>query len=636
VRKLRIFAFIILAAAILPAATTGQRPEHQKKKDAGPRRSPLPGWFYELDADGDGQIGLHEWRDGGNDDDEFRKYDLNGDGFITAEELRRYLETPVELQFQNGQANYKGAAKEADEEYRGKKSFKILSIKLEQGQTYRINHRSQAFQAFLYLEDSSRNLLAENSSPNVGGNSQIVFRAAKSGLYRLIATSQGGYRTGDFSLSVRVGRILPKGLPSWFEQLDQDGDGQVGVHEWRAAGRDPEEFRKYDLNADGFITVEELLHFLKKPVHLQLKNGRVVYNGAVKEADQEYRRKKSYKIFTIRLEHGRTYQFDLKSAEFQSFLFLEDFGGNLLAENSSENVGAHSRLVFRAGRTGTYRVIATSLGGYRTGNIVLSVRFDRILPKSLTWFEAMDADGDGQIGLYEWRAAGKDLDEFRRYDLNGDGFITADEFLRFSKMPLDLQIDNSYATYTGVIKEADEEYRGKRSYKIFTIRLDYGRTYQIEHMSKAFHAFLFLEDSEGKPLAENASPEVGDKSRIVFHASKAGVYRIIATSGAGVRTGDFTLSVSIEHVLSGFQRNGLPAPKNNQPPPKNNQPPPKNNQPPPKGLPSWFKELDTDGDGQIGLYEWEAAGGEVDDFEKFDLNGDGFITAAEVLRFLNR
>jgi Ca2+-binding EF-hand superfamily protein len=52
------------------------------------------------------------------------------------------------------------------------------------------------------------------------------------------------------------------------------------------------------------------------------------------------------------------------------------------------------------------------------------------LPKELPpWFKELDTDKDGQVALYEWRRAGKDLDEFLEWDRNNDGFITAEEAL---------------------------------------------------------------------------------------------------------------------------------------------------------------------------------------------------------------
>jgi hypothetical protein len=52
----------------------------------------------------------------------------------------------------------------------------------------------------------------------------------------------------------------------------------------------------------------------------------------------------------------------------------------------------------------------------------------------------------------------------------------------------------------------------------------------------------------------------------------------------------------------------------------------------PPNLPAWFAQYDTDQDGQIGLYEWKAAGQPIAQFLEMDRNGDGFLTPDEVLR----
>jgi hypothetical protein len=48
------------------------------------------------------------------------------------------------------------------------------------------------------------------------------------------------------------------------------------------------------------------------------------------------------------------------------------------------------------------------------------------------WKELDDEPKDGQISLYEWRKAGKSLEEFKEWDRNDDGLITPQEAL--SKM----------------------------------------------------------------------------------------------------------------------------------------------------------------------------------------------------------
>jgi hypothetical protein len=60
----------------------------------------------------------------------------------------------------------------------------------------------------------------------------------------------------------RVGK-LPKELPPWFAQLDKDKDAQVGLYEWKAAGRAVKDFLDMDQNGDGFLTPDEVLRFEK-------------------------------------------------------------------------------------------------------------------------------------------------------------------------------------------------------------------------------------------------------------------------------------------------------------------------------------------------------------------------------------
>jgi Ca2+-binding EF-hand superfamily protein len=50
------------------------------------------------------------------------------------------------------------------------------------------------------------------------------------------------------------------------------------------------------------------------------------------------------------------------------------------------------------------------------------------------WFSKLDKDKKGQVSLFEWRKAGRDIAEFEEMDLNGDGLLTADEYLRWAKM----------------------------------------------------------------------------------------------------------------------------------------------------------------------------------------------------------
>lgn len=63
-------------------------------------------------------------------------------------------------------------------------------------------------------------------------------------------------------VAMRYGK-LPQGLPSWFDELDTDKDGQVSLYEWRKAGKETKEFIEMDLNGDSLITADEYLRFMR-------------------------------------------------------------------------------------------------------------------------------------------------------------------------------------------------------------------------------------------------------------------------------------------------------------------------------------------------------------------------------------
>jgi hypothetical protein len=62
-------------------------------------------------------------------------------------------------------------------------------------------------------------------------------------------------------VAVRYGK-LPAGLPDWFTEDDSDKDGQIGLYEWRQAGKDLRDFAEMDLNNDDLISPQEYLRYV--------------------------------------------------------------------------------------------------------------------------------------------------------------------------------------------------------------------------------------------------------------------------------------------------------------------------------------------------------------------------------------
>jgi hypothetical protein len=66
---------------------------------------------------------------------------------------------------------------------------------------------------------------------------------------------------------------LPRELPAWFRTVDTNQDAQISLYEWRMSGRSIAEFQRMDRNGDGFLTVEEVLYFLRQRGDLTAGNG---------------------------------------------------------------------------------------------------------------------------------------------------------------------------------------------------------------------------------------------------------------------------------------------------------------------------------------------------------------------------
>jgi hypothetical protein len=82
--------------------------------------------------------------------------------------------------------------------------------------------------------------------------------------------------------------------------------------------------------------------------------------------------KSPHQVHTMKMKAGKTYQIDLVSRAFDSFLRLEDSAGKELAKDDDGGGFPNARIVFKAPKDDTYRIIVTNLDS-KTGDYTLTI-----------------------------------------------------------------------------------------------------------------------------------------------------------------------------------------------------------------------------------------------------------------------
>jgi Ca2+-binding EF-hand superfamily protein len=177
---------------------------------------------------------------------------------------------------------------------------------------------------------------------------------------------------------------------SMMKRYDKNGDGVLDKTEWSQMSGDPE---KYDRNHDGKITLDELVDSLKN------------WNRPTDDSS-------AAKPAAVATSSRPAASSSAPAGDAQAAAAGAQGGRNGGPGNRRD--GANGRNSLASG-----------------GKHYLSPK--ERLPEGLPdWFNSSDADGDGQVSMHEFASPLTDekLAEFAKYDLNGDGFITADEVLK--------------------------------------------------------------------------------------------------------------------------------------------------------------------------------------------------------------
>lgn len=223
---------------------------------------------------------------------------------------------------------------------------------------------------------------------------------------------------GDLALENKFDQKTIDSVNSMLERYDKDKNGFLDNYEWSGARwRTPPEGS--DLNKDGKL---DRLELAKRVSGFSSEPKQEGSEGGSRESGDGDDIKKNAKSMMYQYDKDKSGYLE-KSEWFKSD--LADYDKNKDGKISSDELAARiSRFASRS-----------SFSSRGDGEKVDTYRFltplER-LPKGLPdWFNANDADEDGQIHMSEYSVVWSEskAEEFARYDLNGDGFITPKEAL---------------------------------------------------------------------------------------------------------------------------------------------------------------------------------------------------------------
>jgi hypothetical protein len=197
----------------------------------------------------------------------------------------------------------------------------LYSFHFTEGRTYTIDLRSDAFDAYLRLEDPSGKIVAEDDDSGGGKtmhDARIVYKAPRSGNFTVVCTSYNSNAKGPYTLTI--------------------------VHD----GQGKEEKRDFLLDVKDKLTKED-----------------------PKDKDRGNIFCKKYKL---EMKPKTTYVIELVSKDFDAFLRLENADGKeLKRDDDGFGEGLNARIIFDCDQAGTYVIYATSFEENATGAFHLRV-----------------------------------------------------------------------------------------------------------------------------------------------------------------------------------------------------------------------------------------------------------------------
>ena len=226
-----------------------------------------------------------------------------------------------------------------------------------------------------------------------------------------------------------------------------------------------------------------------------------------------------YKIFTFQGTAGQTVTIDLMSADFDSYLYLKDQNGNAIAHDDDSGGGRNARIVIVLPYTGMYQIVANTVGRGEVGAFTLQLR------------------------------GGGEAPQMVQQPVTGGGA---------QQIPIG-------TTVQGELTAGDPTLSDGSHYKMFTFMGTAGETVQIDLMSTAFDAYLYLRNSSGQNVATDDDSGGNLNARIIRTLPYTGMYQILANTLRAGAYGPFTLEVQNAQAAGPVVTNLQPGQVTNMP-----------------------------------------------------------------------
>jgi predicted Zn finger-like uncharacterized protein len=238
---------------------------------------------------------------------------------------------------------------------------------------------------------------------------------------------------------------------------------------------------------------------------------------------------KYYKLYVVPLEKGKTYQIDMASPQFDSFLRLLSPEGKVLAQDDDgAGAGFDARIIFQPVATGKHKIVATSFNfagepgtqGPFTLTIAPAAGPPPAQPPPMQVNPRVGNPANQRVVL---------IGQATQVALGADGSFSHAGVLNATKDPV--------AVFPGVF--------GAKRYKQYALTMEPGKTYQIDAVSKEFDSMLYLVAPNLAVVALDDDGGGFPNARIRYTPQQPGLYKIAVTS-VGPQGGNFTLTVRRE------------------------------------------------------------------------------------------